>query len=322
MTLSENPLGCSPRALEAARQITIKAIADYPDQTMLIQSVANRFGIQTDNLCIGNGSEQLIKLIAQTFLTTGDTALVQSGSFSLFTKECLLTGANVTFLDIRNPKKSKSDPKLLFLCNPNNPTGELVPDATIQKILALFPKTLIIIDEANAEFTDATSIPIAVRNTNVLVLRTCSKALGLAGLRVGFCIGTKKRIQQIKNTSQVFPISSPAISIVTAALQDTVFLQKTRAFIQQERVTTKNALEQRGCLVSDSVTNTLFVSVPNAPQIIDRLNAIGVSVIPSTFFPGLTTPGFRIALRDKKTNRKFIKKFDFAIETLGINLLR
>ena len=322
MTLSENPLGCSPRALKAARQIITKDIADYPDQTMLIESAASRFSIPTDNLCIGNGSEQLIKLIAQTFLATGDTALVQSGSFSLFTKECMLAGANVTLLDIQNPKKSKSDPKVLFLCNPNNPTGELIPSATIQKILALFPKTLIIIDEANAEFTDVTSIPMAIKNNNVLVLRTCSKALGLAGLRVGFCIGTKKRIQQLKNILQVFPVSSSAIRIATAALQDMAFIRKTRSFIRQERIAIKKVLENKGCTVSNSVTNTLFISTPNAPQIINRLNALGISVIPNTFFPGLTTLGFRIALRDKKTNRKFINKLDSAIETLVINLLR
>ena len=322
MTLSENPLGCSPRALEAVRQITTKDIADYPDQAMLIRSTANRFAIQTDNLCIGNGSEQLIKLIAQTFLTTGDTALVQSGSFSIFTKECMLTGAKVTLLDIQKPRKLKKNPKVLFLCNPNNPTGEPIPDAILQKIISLFPETIIVIDEANAEFTGTTSIPQAIKNDNMLILRTCSKALGLAGLRIGFCIGGQTLIQKLKVTQQPFSISSPSIKMSIAALKDTIFLQKTIAFVKEERINMKTLLTKKGLTVSNSVTNTLFISTRSASKIICRLNTLGVSVIPNTFFPGLTTPGFRIALRDKKTNKLFLEKLDLAIENISINLLR
>lgn len=322
MTLSENPLGCSPRAIQAVKQISVEDIAGYTEQGVLLETAAKRFAIATDNLLIGNGSEQLIKFIAQTFLTVGDTALVQTGSFSLFTKECILTGARVSLLDIRKPKRIRQTPKLIFLCNPNNPTGELLSADSIQNIISLFPKTVIIIDEANAEFTDTTCIPRAVKNKNVLVLRTCSKALGLAGLRIGFCIGNTKRILELKSKQQVFPISSPSVSIASAALQDTAFLQKTIAFMAKERTFVRNALLKEGFTVSESVTNTLFVSTPASERIMTTLNTLGVSVIAGTFFPGLTTPGFRIALRDRKTNRLFLEKLRSAIETLGINLLR
>jgi histidinol-phosphate aminotransferase len=144
----------------------------------------------------------------------------------------------------------------------------------------------------------------------------------LAGVRIGFCIGTKKRILTLKNIQQVFPISSPALTIATAASEDTAFIQKTRSFISKERIRVKKEIEKMGCAVSDSVTNTLFISTPDATKIITQLNTLGVSVIPNAFFPGLTTPGFRIALRDTQTNTLFLKKLNQAIESLGINLLR
>lgn len=313
MTLSENPLGCSPRALQAAKRLTMQDIADYPDQTVIRTAAANRFAVSEQNVCIGTGSEQLIKLLAQTFLTTGDTALIQKDTFSLFTKECLLAGARVSSIDTQNLKQSDKKPGIVFLCSPNNPTGEPIPEVALQQIITLFPNAVIVIDEANAEFSEMTAIPQAIARQNLLVLRTCSKALGLAGLRIGFCIGGKRLISKLRQSQQAFPVAAPSLKIGVAALEDVQFLQKTLRFIKIERIQMSNALRTMGFSVSNSITNTLFVTNPNAAAIISQLEILGVSVIANSFFPGCTTPGFRIALRDRKTNGKFLIALDQAL---------
>lgn len=321
MTLSVNPLGCSPCVKKMLKQLDARDISTYPDTNPLLTSGSKRFLVPTSCILVGSGSEQLIKLITQTFLKPEDTALVQSGSFSLFTKECLIAGAQITLCET-NTIADQLPPKILFLCSPNNPTGELIPQKTLQKIISVFPKTIIIIDEANAEFANQTSIPIAMANNNILILRTCSKAFGLAGLRVGFCIGNQTLIKTLQTNQQPFPVSSLSIKLTEAALKDTRFLNTTIDWVIKERITMTNAFRNRGLKVSNSVTNTLFVSTPRADELIVALQANGVSVISNTFFPGLKTPGFRIALRDKKTNQLFLQKLDIAIESLGINLLR
>lgn len=322
MTLSVNPLGCSPRAIQALKRCDMNDVATYPDIRPLILATSNRFSIKPSCVLVGNGSEQIIKLITQTFLSSKSTALVQSGSFSLFSKECMLAGATVKLCTINAMEAQTSKPNLLFLCSPNNPTGEVISQRTIKRIIATFPKAIIVIDEANAEFSNETTIPTAIRKRNVLVLRTCSKALGLAGLRVGFLVGNETFIKKLTETQQVFPISSISAKVAIAAMNDTTFLKRTKTFITKERTLLTNALKKRGLNVSASVTNTLFVSTPRAKRLITVLNNTGVSVISNTFSPGLTTPGFRIALRDRKTNRQFLQKLDAAIEQIGLNLIR
>ncbi|MFH0749643.1 MAG: histidinol-phosphate transaminase [Candidatus Gottesmanbacteria bacterium] len=322
MTLSENPLGCSPRAMQALQQLTMKDIATYPDTSPLLAAAGKRFGVKPSCMLVGNGSEQLIKLAAQTFLKPESTALVQSGSFSVLSKECLLTDASVTLCDVNDLATQTINPDVVFLCNPNNPTGEIIPKKTINRIIAAFPNAVIVIDEANAEFSGQTTIPVAIKKQNVLILRTCSKAFGLAGLRVGFLIGNPMLVKKLNIAQQVFPISSLSVTLASAAINDRDFAEKTIAFIKKERISMMSALKKRGFIVSQSVTNTLFVSTPRAKTLIAALNDNGVSVVANTFSPGLRTPGFRIALRDTKTNRMFLQKLDAAIEQIGLNLIR
>lgn len=322
MTLSENPLGCSPRAIQALRRLTMKDVATYPDTGPLLAAASTRFGVKPSCLLVGNGSEQLIKLTAQTFLKPGGAALVQSGSFSVLSKECMLAGASVTLCDVNDLATQTTKPDMVFLCNPNNPTGETISKKAISQIIAAFPNAIIVIDEANAEFSGQTAIPQAIKRRNVLILRTCSKALGLAGLRVGFLIGNPLLMKKLNQAQQVFPVSSVSIKPTIAAMTDTEFLEKTIAFINKERMTMMNALKKRGFIVSQSVTNTLFIATPRAKALIAALNDRGVSVVSNIFSPGLTTPGFRIALRNAKTNRRFLQRLDAAIEQTGLNLIR
>lgn len=321
MSLSENPLGCSPAAVKALKKINIKNISQYPDTTKLTNILAKRFNVPSRSILLGCGSEQLIKLIAQEFINKGDPVLVQSGSFPMFTKECQLAGARIIFFQPNEKFSNNSKAKIIFICNPNNPTGEVINNKIIANILNKAKKSLVVIDEANGEFINTSFMKQAIKRQNCLVLKTFSKAFGLAGLRIGVAIGSPALIRQLSTSQQAFPVSSIACQLATTAIKDKKFIGKTLDFISKERKFLTKRLRKKGFIVSNSVTNTLFIKTRSANNLITILNKLGVSIIADSFFPGIKDQGFRIAIRNKKTNRLFLKKIDQALSCMKLKKL-
>jgi histidinol-phosphate aminotransferase len=321
MTLSVNPLGCSPRVINALSSVQMTEVSSYPDADRFIGLLATTYGVAKENCILGNGSEMLIKLVSQAFLTPGDTVLVEAGSFFLFSKEPELCGATVRFFDAGSATKPRTRPAMLFMANPTTPGGiERSADQLNTVIDALNPR-VVVIDEANAEFCDATMIDTLRARKNLIVLRTFSKVYGLAGLRIGAAFGTVGVIRRMKEFIQPFPVSAQALNAAQAALSDNAFITKTKRFIASERRKMTNALTRRGFRVSASVTNNLFVSRSDNAAIIRALESRGVSVIDGKFFPGNTMKGFRISLKDTRTNIEFLKRLDSALACVSKNNL-
>jgi len=315
LSLSENPLGCSLLVAEMLRKITINDISRYPDTGKLIQKIAERFEIRKEEVVLGCGSEQLIKLICQTFLQKNDTALVQGGSFPLFTKECLLSRAKVKFFQPTKTTKI-GRVKLIFICNPNNPTGEILDPSVIENIVRKASNSIVVIDEAIGEFMKDTFITKALKTKNCLVLRTFSKAFGLAGIRIGFATGSANLINKLDVVQQPFPVSEITCKLALSALDDELFINKTIKFIKKERLFLISELKRRKLCPSDSITNNIFVETPLADKLIPKLNRLGVSIVPASGFPGMKKPGFRICIKDEKTNRLFISQLDKALSCI------
>lgn len=314
LSLSVNPLGCSPSVVKILRTIKVKDINKYPSISRFQTQLAIRFGVTGENILFGTGSEQLIKLIAQTCIQPGNRVLIERGSFSLFLKESLLAQGNVRLVDLSSITGSNAS--CIFLANPKTPTGEIIPQAQLQRIATNLRRKLLIIDEANGEFIDESSISWGVKRPNVLVLKTFSKAFGLAGMRIGLVIGSKKLVKRLSQVQQPFPVSSLAIRLAQAAVSDQSFLQKTKLFIQKERIFLQKELNKRGFETSNSLTNNIFVSFPKTELLLGELNTRGVSVIDGTLFPGMRTSGFRLSLRDRKTNSLFLKILDQSMACL------
>lgn len=321
MTLSVNPLGCSPRALTSIRRMDMKAVSSYPDSTPFVAQLAQRFAIPSEKILVSNGSEQLIKLISQTFVVPDACVMVEAGSFFLFSREPMLQGANVTFFDFATAKKPKKKPALVFIANPTTPGGVNRTDQDILRVIDILRPTVAVVDEANAEFRTGTLISSLRTRKNLVVLRTCSKALGIAGLRIGMAFASKNLITKMNDRLQPFPVSSTALIAAKEALRDTAFLKRTIAFVTDERIFLTKALEKRGFTVSPSVTNNLFVSRQDNNDIVTGLASRNVSVIDGSFFPGNKQRGFRVSLRDKKTNRVFLTRLDEVLACLTPNKL-
>lgn len=321
MTTSVNPLGCSPRALKALGCMRVSDIAKYPNQQPLIQILAKQFAVPEASVLLSAGSEQLIKLIAIAFTQKNSRVAVESGSFFLFSREPSLRGADIQLFDTTNQKTMPKKPDLLFMANPTTPGGVNRSVPQLLSVIDMIRPKIAVIDEANGEFTDQTVIPQIRTRTNLIVLRTFSKALGLAGLRVGMAFANTDIIKTLNEFQQPFPVSSTALIAAEATLNDTAFLDKTRKFIAEERIFLSRQLTQRGFTVTQSVTNNLFVMRNDAKAVIRKLAGLDVSVIDGSFFPGNTAKGFRISLRDKRTNRKFIARLDQALACLGTKKL-
>lgn len=321
MTTSVNPLGCSPRVLKAFGRIRVSDIAKYPDQQPLIRALAGQFGVNKGCIILGTGSEQLIKLIAATYTKKNSRVAVESGSFFLFSREPSLLGADIRLFDATDQTTVPRKPDLLFMANPTTPGGVNRSVAQLLSVIDAMQPKIAVIDEANGEFTDQTVIPQIRTRTNLIVLRTFSKALGLAGLRVGMAFANRDIINKLNDFQQPFPVSSTALIAANAAMNDAVFLERTKRFIAAERIFLTRRLTQRGFLVTRSVTNNLFVMRNDAKAVIRMLAALDVSVIDGSFFPGNITKGFRISLRDKRTNRKFLARLDEALACLSTKKL-
>lgn len=310
LSLSENPLGCSPLVFKALKKMTMRDISQYPDVSSLIKKIAVFFKIKTENIAMGCGSEQLIKLISQIFLKPGDKVLIPQGSFPLFTKECLSRNVKIELAEPEKFLRSSGKIKLIFLCNPNNPTGEKLEIQVITKILKCFPTTIFVIDEANGEFMDNSMISTSVKSSNLIILKTFSKVFGLAGLRVGFAVGSNKIISKLNSNQQPFPVSSISVKLAEIALNDPVFIRKTIDFIRNERSFLIKELIKRKLNPSVSITNNIYIKTPRAKLLIKQLSKKGVSVIPGNSFPGIRDAGFRLSIKDRKTNIFFLKKLD------------
>lgn len=316
MTTSINPLGCSPRAVKAIRAMKAEDIASYPDQTKFLIRASSVYGVAPNMLLLGNGSEQLIKLISSVFIRGNSRVAVEAGSFFLFSREPILSGGTVRFFDFETAKNTPKRPKLLFMANPTTPGGIDRSSKAIRRVLDTIEPVFAVVDEANGEFSDNSLIAECKKRTNLIVLRTFSKAFGLAGLRIGMAVANPTIIETLREFQQPFAVSSAAIAAAQAALTDCVFLKKTKTFITSERRLLTKELKKNNFTVSKSVTNNLFVSRNDAAQIIQKLSQLNVSVIDGTYFPGNTQTGFRISLRDKQTNRAFLRQLLIALACL------
>src|SRR5450432_4242385 len=240
---NENPFGPSPLAI-AAMQKAIANLNLYPDGNAfyLKQKLAARLGIEPANLILGNGSNEIIEFVSHALLSPGDDVVVSQFCFAIYPIVAKMFGANVITVPAKNhghdlPAMLKAiTPKtrIVFVANPNNPTGTLAPrEEVIQFVNDVPDDVLLVMDEAYIEFLDdavdlVPLIRLGVRK-NLILMRTFSKIYGLAGLRIGYGIANPELVSALEKTRKPFNINSLAQAAALAALDDDEHVRKTRA---------------------------------------------------------------------------------------------
>ncbi|WP_342045560.1 histidinol-phosphate transaminase [Bacillus sp. OTU530] len=236
---NENPFGCSPKVAEALAALSSQ-FALYPDgaATVLRQKVAEHVGAEQNQLLFGSGLDEVIQIISRALLDETTNVVMASPTFSQYRHHAVIENAQIREVPLRDGfhdleamlGQVDENTRIVWICNPNNPTGTYVNEAEIVSFLERVPKTaLVIMDEAYYEYATAADYPntlaLLPRYENLMVLRTFSKAYGIAALRMGYAVGHADLIQKIEVTRLPFNTSTVAQAAAIAALDDKEFLE-------------------------------------------------------------------------------------------------
>jgi histidinol-phosphate aminotransferase len=327
---NENPFGPSPRALDAMNKYILE-VNIYPDKTCqaLRDTIALKWGIKSEEVIVGNGSDEILLFAALAYLEPGDNVLAYQSTFSLYATAAQLLGAQVRRIPFINrayqldrvPELVDKKTRLVFLCNPNNPTGTYFSHTDLVKLLnTLSSDILVVVDEAYADFAEADDFPQTIslvnQYDNLLVLRTFSKLYGLAGLRIGYGLGCPGIIADLDKTRMPFNSNALAQVAGQAALDDEAFVAKTLSNNAAGKKYLYQELDRLGLAYYPTQANFIFVDLKTDCQpIFQQLMDLGVTV------RALTSFGFEQAIRvtvgTPDQNRLFI---EYLGKTLASNI--
>lgn len=288
---NENPLGCSPQAMAALKQPV--NLARYPDGSayQLKQALADKFAVSTDKLTIGNGSNDLLELVVRAFVGDGDKVVISAHAFAVYYLASKAVNADIRIVPAKDwghnleamIAEAAQDTKLIFIANPNNPTGTHHSIESIKVFLNKLPSTTIaVIDEAYVEYlaNDETAINLLNEFPNLVITRTFSKAYGLAGLRIGFSVSSSEIADLLNRVRQPFNANTQAQNAAIAALADLNFIEKSVELNSEQKQVIYRGFEKLGLTYIQSEGNFVSVEVGDEAGIYQRMLEQGVIVRP------------------------------------------
>jgi histidinol-phosphate aminotransferase len=320
---NENPLGPSPKALVALRQ-ALASVHRYPDSAgfELTRKLAARLCLEPGQIVLGNGSDDVIAMLARSFLRPGDEVLMPRPSFQMYEIEARAAAAvpvEVPLKDFRTDlgaMAARLTPRtrMVFVNTPHNPTGSLVTRSELEAFMGLLPEhVLLVLDEAYIEFVrdpaGPDSLDYVKAGRPVVGLRTFSKAYGLAGLRIGYGLMAVEVAGVLNRVRQPFNVSLPAQAAAAAALDDAEFLRDTLRVVHQGVDYLHAALTEMGLECRPTQSNFLMFRVPvDARRVFEGLLDRGVIVRP------LASYGYpdrlRVSVGRPEENRRFIQALE------------
>lgn len=291
---NENPLGASPRAIAAMHE-AINDIARYPDGNgfELKSALSQRYKIDTAHIVLGNGSNDLLELSARAFLAPGDKALYAAHAFAVYALATQAVGA--TGISVPATKDFGHDlpamlqaavehqVKMVFIANPNNPTGTFLSAAELLEFMCALPSNiLVVLDEAYNEYLPENwrydAVQWLAEFPNLLISRTFSKAYGLAGLRVGYALAHDQVADMLNRVRQPFNVNSVAQAAAVAALGDENFVKLTCETNQRGMVQVTQGFQKLGLEFIPSFGNFVCFKIVNASKSYRRLLELGIIV--------------------------------------------
>ena len=276
LSSNETPMGASPAAAEAINKITGK-LEDYPDgqASMLRDAIATQFGLNVDNIICGNGSDEILSMLANAYLAPGDEAIYTEHGFLVYRIAILSSGAKpvvVPETEFRTDVDAilaavTPKTKMVFLANPNNPTGTYISTQEVKRLHSGLPSNVVLVlDAAYAEYVRRNDyeagLELVSANNNVIMTRTFSKIHGLASLRVGWAYGPKNIIDTLNRIRGPFNMNAAAIAAGTAAIQDRTHVEKSILHNEEWLVKVTEGLEAIGLRVTPSVGNFVLIHFP------------------------------------------------------------
>lgn len=268
LDFNENTIGCSPMVREAIRNLTSASVSMYPEQESVRRELAKFFDVHADELLLTNGTDEALHLIADTFIESDDTVLLVEPTFAMYRFYSERAGARIQALRYDSAMQFpmcavfaalRKGPRIFFLANPNNPTGNVLQPADLRRILRTATKTLVVVDEAYFEFSGITILPWIRLHNNLVVTRTFSKAAGLAGLRLG-CIFTHRSIaEHFRKAQSPYPVNVAVLAAARATIRDRAFLRNTLREFRRSRKELERGLAKLGVQFFPSAANFVLL---------------------------------------------------------------
>ncbi len=329
LAANENPYGPSPAAIEAAtRSLSLAAV--YPSPSLRYDELRNEYaevrdalaaycGVDADMVMPGPGSETVLRYVTQVFVDAGDEIVTAPESYSGHPWACQIMGAKVDYVplvdyrfDIDGLLSAVNErTKMIWLCSPNNPTGTIITDDELRRLIEnVPPSTVVVCDQAYQELVDDPSWGdgtgyLLDGHRNVVVLRTMSKAFGMAGLRMGYAIADPEVCSLIDRIREPYYVSGPACAATLAALEDLAWCHDVVAKLQAGRRFVTESLTDLGCTVVPSQCNFVLVDTGiDASDMYERLLRRGIVVRPGNIW-GYDTH-LRISMGTDDENRRLV----------------
>ncbi len=277
---NENPLGPSPLATQAITD-RLGALHRYPDGSgfYLKSKLSKKYSIPPDQIILGNGSNELIELAIRTFLSTGEHVIQAFPTFLVYEKIVKGAGGQMISVPLSNfkidldevSKAITSKTKMIFINNPNNPTGSVLSEEQMACFLEDIPEDIVVIlDEAYIEFVSdpgvANGLKLLEKRPLLVVLRTFSKLYGLAGLRIGYGFGSREVIDYMNRVRQPFNANTLAQAAANAALDDMAFVSQTLKLVREGLDYLYNGIQEMGLKYIPTQTNFFLIKVPLGGQ--------------------------------------------------------
>ncbi|HPT49549.1 MAG TPA: histidinol-phosphate transaminase [Accumulibacter sp.] len=320
---NENPLGMSPKA-RAAVNAAIENLARYPDDFVLKQALAEHTGVSMAHIVLGNGSNDVLDLIARVFLAPGRSAVFAQYAFAVYPLATLSAGAESIVVPAKDHGHDldamlaaiRPDTRLIWIANPNNPTGTFLPYPQLQTFLQAVPaEVVVVLDEAYNEYLPPAQRLETVRwladRPNLVVTRTFSKIYGLAGLRVGYALASAEIADLMNRVRQPFNCNNLALAGATAALDDHEFVARSYALNRAGMEQIVGGLKRLNCRHIPSHGNFVTFRVEQAAAVNQKLLQQGVIVRP---IAGYGMPDWlRVTIGTESENARFLTALEVAL---------
>jgi len=317
LDFNENTCGCGPAALRAFRKLTAKEIATYPEYAASTRKIARYFRVHPDELVLTNGGDDALRVFFDTFVEPRTSILICEPTFPMYRYYTEIAGARVLSLhygpNMEFPLAAalaalRKKPRVFFLANPNNPTGTLVGKDVIRKLLRAATHTVVVIDEAYAEFSGLSVVPWIRQYPHLFVARTFSKAEGLAGLRLGAVLGRRDSLALVRRALPPYPVNTAALAAGVAAVEEGTSIARYVRGIKRLRTWFARELQNRNVRVYPSAANFLIADFgKTGPAFFQKLERHGILVRERSHDLG---PGFaRITIGTEAELKKLLRLF-------------
>lgn len=323
---NENPWGPSPKAMKAIED-EIKSINRYPESQLheLVSEIAEYSGVKDSQVIIGgDGADEIIDVLAKTFIDDGDEFIVPLPSYMYYEYLLKQYGAKPVYakwdldenkLDVESIYNSiTSKTRMIFLCSPNNPTGTLIDKEILIDIARKNPDILIIIDEAYFEYSEVTNKDLINEYDNIFIIRTMSKVLGLAGMRIGYGLACEEIIEYMHRIKPVFSLTRLSFVAALNTFRDKEYIEDSiKKGIESRQYLHDELSKIDGLKVFPSKSNFMLIGIKDtgftASQLALELMKRGIIVRDCTSFKGLDEYWIRISICTLEEDKKFINVF-------------